>query len=503
LHQWIFRAKNTIKLGLKNNFPKIYGLIIYFYSLSVAWANKFRGPVSSYNSASKIFSMSSGRVTDDRTEPILPLDFLNKLGATLDGYKELPRAEFSYAFMSENINRSSLNSKSNLVVMLVISALRVDPRVEREARALASNGYRVCVIAPDISHPPLRQKPLDWGDGITFDILEVSAANFSTSPPYLAGERFLAAALQYSPLAFHCHDLTTCLVGLAAGGYTGSKVVCDFHEWFSENVSWSIESDCYIPHPLEQKQIYTAAESLVMKKADTVITVNQSIASELENYYSDSNRKVVVVRNIPDLKLMPTRNYPPLKTQIGVENDAFLVLYQGGTGPTRALEAIIEALKFSPETLLLIRGPSLDIFGDGYREIAVSFGVSERLYMLPAVPSRDVVEAAKGADVGIWSLPNLCKNFQLALPNKIFEYVGAELPILAANYPEPELLLKEKNIGLVFDPNSPISIANTFEKMKEVKNRNMYKKNVVKFKKELEENNEMDKLIKIYDELST
>jgi hypothetical protein len=39
--------------------------------------------------------------------------------------------------------------------------------------------------------------------------------------------------------------------------------------------------------------------------------------------------------------------------------------------------------------------------------------------------------------------------------------------------------------------------------MKEVKNRNMYKKNVVKFKKELEENNEMDKLIKIYDELST
>jgi glycosyltransferase involved in cell wall biosynthesis len=385
--------------------------------------------------------------------------------------------------------------------MLVISALRVDPRVEREARALAKCGYRVCVIAPDISHPPLRERPLDWGDGITFDILDVSAANFSTSPPYLAGERFLAAALQYKPLAFHCHDLNTSIIGLAASRYLGCKVVCYFHEWFSENATWSVDGDCWVPHDDFKRDIFKAAESLVMRQADSVITVCDSIARELNSSNPEWRRNVSVIRNIPDINLMPTKNYSSIKKQIGVDKNSFVVLYQGGVGKTRWLEPVIEALKYSPKTILVIRGPAIDLFEADYKKIATQFGVENRLYLLPPIPSRDVVAAANGADAGIYTVANICKNFFYALPNKLFEYIGAELPLLSANYPEPSSMIKNNKLGLLFDPSSPLSIAEAFEGMKNYQVRDEFKKNVIEFKLALSANVEMDKLVDIYDDM--
>src|SRR5450432_2543424 len=59
----------------------------------------------------------------------------------------------------------------NLIVMLVVSDLRIDPRVEREARALVAAGYKVTVICPE---PTQGQQPdlhIDWGENIDFELL--------------------------------------------------------------------------------------------------------------------------------------------------------------------------------------------------------------------------------------------------------------------------------------------------------------------------------------------
>lgn len=433
--------------------------------------------------------------------PTLPDNFMDGLGRTLSGYEILLRSPFSYALMPADKVDSSVGLNDSLIVMLVVSALRIDPRVEREARALAEGGYRVHVIAPDISHPPLKEEPIDWGDRVSFEILDSSAADFCMADPYLHGEMMLAAAVRYRPLVFHCHDLSTCLIGLAAARYCGSKVVCDFHEWFSENVSWSIPQEQWVPHPQSKKDLFLAAESLVMRQSDEVITVCESIAKELDAKFPWRRRNVSVIRNIPNLSLTPTQDYPSIKEQIGVDDDAFVVVYQGGIGPTRMIEPIIQALEFSMDTILVVRGPSLDLFGETYKKTAVERGVGNRLLLLPPVPSRDVVIAAKGADAGIYTVANLCKNFYYALPNKIFEYVGAELPVLAANYPEVESLVSRYEIGLTFDPVSPLSIAEVFEKMKDGEVRGAFRRNVIAYKEELIATKEMDKLVSLYDGL--
>ena len=123
------------------------------------------------------------------------------------------------------------------------------------------------------------------------------------------------------------------------------------------------------------------------------------------------------------------------------------------------IEPIIEALAFAPLCTLIMRGPEIETYGPGYAALAASIGALYRLLLAPPVPSRDVVAAARGADAGIWTLPELCMNFTYALPNKIFEYLTSDLPVLAALYPEARRLVEEYGVGLTFDPYDPSSIS--------------------------------------------
>lgn len=383
------------------------------------------------------------------------------------------------------------------VVMLVVSALRIDPRVEREARALASNGYHVTVICPDISSPSLVEQPIDWGMGIQFDILGWQAASFVNQHPWLHGDLMLEAALKYRPLAFHCHDLSTALIGLAAARLVGSRCVCDFHEWYSENVSWDAAAQKYVPHPDSTRTMYQAAEALAMARADEVITVCNSIAHELEADYSVSGKSVHVIRNVPSLKRSDAV-YPSLRDSLQVKSDQVVLLWQGGTGPTRLLEPVIKALALAPNIVFVIRGPSLDLFGDGYRKLAEEIGVGDRLHLLPPVKSADVVAASVGADVGIWTLPNLSKNFYYALPNKIFEYLAAGLPLICANFPEARAIVERYDVGVTFDPYDPKSIADAMIKMTDQAFRSGCASNVGIALTELQADREWDKLVALY-----
>ena len=135
------------------------------------------------------------------------------------------------------------------------------------------------------------------------------------------------------------------------------------------------------------------------------------------------------------------------------------MLYQGGTGPTRLIEPIIEALTLATEATLVIRGPGIEVYRKDYERLASALKLDGRVICLPSVPSEEVITAAVGANAGIWTLPDLCKNFRYALPNKLFEYLAAGLPILVADYPEARRLVEHYQVGLTFDPYSPASIA--------------------------------------------
>jgi glycosyltransferase involved in cell wall biosynthesis len=341
------------------------------------------------------------------------------------------------------------------IVMLVVSDLRSDPRVRREARALADAGYTITIIWPNLEKDSA--DPINWGAGIAFEPLPKEAGGFAYRFPEFLGRSMLLAALQHKPFAFHAHDLNTMLAALVAGRITGAYVVADHHEWFSESVVWVDWRSKYAAIGPLRRMLYRWLERLTLQNASVTLTVCKSIAKEMEAA-ANSLQKVEVVRNIPGLDESQGSLMPDLRTELGIQPHQHLVAYQGGIGPSRALEPVIRALAYAPNTCLMIRGPNIGSYDKHYRDVAIQAGVSARLFLLPPVPSRDVVTALRGADAGIYTVEGFCKSAIYALPNKVFEYLHAGLPVLTVNYPEVSSLLIDTGVGLGFVGSDPASI---------------------------------------------
>lgn len=356
------------------------------------------------------------------------------------------------------------------VVMLVISDIRIDPRVQKAAKVAVQAGFRVTVVSPHYPWMLENWTPIDWGPGIEFQFPDTaSQAYVNHDFPWLVNGPFFEFCKRYRNVIFHCNDLNTALMGLHLARATDSVSISDFHEWFSENVTWSVSKAAYVPHGFVKRHVMRRAERLCLRHAEYGITVCDSIARELQAL-EPGTRPFSVVRNIPDLTHAVRDDRPPLKQLLGLPESTFVVLWQGGIGPSRLLEPVIEALQLAKGVHFVIRGPGLEPgahYTRYYSELAERLGVVDRITLLPPVPSREVVAAARGADAGLWTLPNLSKNFYLALPNKLFEYLAAGLPVLAANFPEAKALIERYDVGLAFDPYSPASIANAMATLRD------------------------------------
>jgi glycosyltransferase involved in cell wall biosynthesis len=345
---------------------------------------------------------------------------------------------------------------SNLVVMMGVVDLRHDPRIEREARALTAAGWKVVILCPTLGNNI--EKEVDWGLGVTIQLVSIRGSRFTFNWPGFIGDELFAALLEHRPFAYHAHDLNMAFIAFAAARRTGAKVVVDFHEWYSENVTYDAAKQQYAPHAWPQRAAYRWLERHSLREADAVVTVCDSIADAMAIELGNG-RRPEVVRNIPSLAAVPTRAYKPLKEELGLAEDRFVLLYQGGLGPSRLIEPIVEALAYAPACTLVIRGPQIERWGPAYAAIAARIGAADRLVLTAAVPSRDVVAAARGADAGIYTVLGVGRNFVLALPNKVFEYMAAGLPLLVADYPEVSRLVGRYDVGLTFQPDDPRSIA--------------------------------------------
>jgi len=122
--------------------------------------------------------------------------------------------------------------------------------------------------------------------------------------------------------------------------------------------------------------------------------------------------------------------------------------------------------------MALLKGVRLRIVGparDGYEaeltELARREGVAERVEFAGAVAPERVLEAAGEADVGLVLIEPICLSYRMSLPNKLFEYVAAGVPVLGSDLPEIGRLIGEHGIGLVAQPDQVADIASKLTEM--------------------------------------
>ena len=110
--------------------------------------------------------------------------------------------------------------------------------------------------------------------------------------------------------------------------------------------------------------------------------------------------------------------------------------------------------------------------------------LSSNIFYHEAVKIHDVLNYTKAADYGINFLGNTCLNHYYCMPNKIFEYLMAELPLITSNLKDVKIFVEENNIGEVLQTNDVYGLLHAIEKIIQ-KDKKILLDNVIKLKKDI------------------
>jgi glycosyltransferase involved in cell wall biosynthesis len=352
------------------------------------------------------------------------------------------------------------------VVMLLHKSVQHDSRVRREASALARAGHRVTVL--ELAPLPAGGSELEGFERRS--VLPPAAVRRAPLHLYRLAflVSFIRALVQLRPDVVHAHDAAMLLPGVIGARLTGASLVYDSHE-FATSVPYRERAWAWF---------VAAIERLVLPRCAAVITVSDGIALRLRLRYR-LPRPPTVVRNVTALRppegggvgdgAEPGEPRVPhahrgtgergLRARLGIDAHTPLVLHQGAPAPARGCEVLIAALALLPGAQLVFLGDPEPGYGGALRQAARAHGVQDRVTLLPAVPIEELLAHTAEADVGVTLLQDTCENHRLALPNKLFEYIAAGVPVVASDLPEIRRLVAEHGVGWCVPPHDPAALA--------------------------------------------
>ena len=185
---------------------------------------------------------------------------------------------------------------------------------------------------------------------------------------------------------------------------------------------------------------WTLVEKSSVRYVSHVITVNESIADILERNW---RLPTTVIRNVPEAGTCPGLPKRSL--------DNVMLAFSGGLQEGRGLYNLIRLLTVLPPNY------ELSLLGDGplrqeLEDLTASLRLSGRVHFLDRVKNEDVVDRLSSATIGIYLMENTGLCHYYALPNKLFQFISARLPVVVPTFPEMERIVATYDIGAAVDP---------------------------------------------------
>ncbi|PQJ82629.1 glycosyltransferase [Polaribacter glomeratus] len=236
------------------------------------------------------------------------------------------------------------------------------------------------------------------------------------------------------------NDLDTLPACFFASSIKNTALVYDSHELFSEGPE--LQGRKFV------QGFWRKLEDYLLPKVKNAYTVSQSIIDFYDDKYQN---KMGLIRNIPlkkDVLELDDVVFPTTKRTI---------LYQGVLNPGRGLKPMIKALKFIDNLDLIIIG-----YGKVEAELkafVIEEKMTERVHFLGRISRDKLFNYTKKATLGMVLEEPLGLSFQFSLPNKLFDYIHAGIPIVAGNLPEITSIVKEYKVGVLVENYEPKTIA--------------------------------------------
>ena len=245
-------------------------------------------------------------------------------------------------------------------------------------------------------------------------------------------------ALKYKPDIVYCSNLPMLPIGVLAKIFCGSKIIYDSREYFIFSRG--------VQERWDRRVFYSLLEFSLMFFVDKVVTVNDFIARELmERYSLDS---VEVLYNYP------LRQTLPVKKSSGIVR----LVYCGNLSGGRMILGLLDVLEALPDNFVLtiIGGGPLE--GELKRQTACR-GLDDRVSFTGRVHPLHTHSILARQDIGLCFIENVCRSYYLSSPSKLFEYIGAGLPVVCTNIPFMDGFVKDYGVGLTVNNDSIEDVA--------------------------------------------
>lgn len=322
------------------------------------------------------------------------------------------------------------------VYIAVINDLVTDQRLQRVASLLAARGFNVTCIGRQLRESP-SSKDLPF-KARRFRMI------FTRGPLFYACFNFrLLFVLLFSnnPVLIIANDLDTLPAAFLTSRLRRVPLIYDSHELFTQ-----------VPELIHRKriqQIWKGIEGLLLPRIRNAVTVSYPIAEIYRRLYGV---RFKVVRNVPKRIEKPVMHQLP-----GEYKGKQLIIYQGALNVGRGLELMIETMHFLENALFLIVGQ-----GDIEEKLKAKVekeGLNKKIVFRGRISPDELAPLTAACDLGISLEEDLGLNYRYALPNKIFDYIQARIPVLCSALPEMARIVETYGVGIATGERNPEQLA--------------------------------------------
>ena len=207
-----------------------------------------------------------------------------------------------------------------------------------------------------------------------------------------------------------------------------------------------------------KKKLMAWVESFGVTKAAGLMVPDKTWARILKMRYKLAGLPVFVIRTCP---VVPN-NIPET---FGVDGSKPLqVYYHGMFSPDRGLECTIQAMKYTQNATLSLRG--FGVIEDKLRQMVADEKLGGKVFFLAPVEREELTKSAVGHDVGVVAFEGTLANGRFGVGFKTYEYLAAGLALLTPPSRVLKALVSETQTGLVYgfgDARSLADCINRFE----------------------------------------
>ncbi len=381
------------------------------------------------------------------------------------------------------------SSRRRTLVLLLNNPFLADSRSWKIARSLATAGWSVTVVARTAEGLPEREtrdgftivridqpRPLSWlpspglpeadrgpaGPGSESVPRPSRRSRLRAIGTTLVGRpiqaaRYLLLARRWADRigaviqtadVWQAEGLITLPVALHLRGRLGGRVVYDVRDL-------QVESSRFARLPGPWRRLLTGRERVWARSADAVLAANLAYADELARTLGVSP---VVVYNGPSIRDTETVAPIPIRERLGLAPETRIVLCLGNVAPGRGVEQLCRAIAGVPRAVLLVVGPG-GAFRDGLAAEAATLPAADRIHFLPGVSPDEIAAWTAAADVAAMAIQPTTLNHRLTTPTRLFDALGAGIPVVASDLPGMAAIVGASGCGVVCDPTDPGAIA--------------------------------------------